>query len=68
MRLDARMSHTVLESLNPDNVNIPPDLKVSMYQRDGEAGFEISGSIPQVIGTADEMLAHAQVALDVVEQ
>lgn len=68
MRLDARASRTLLESLKPDNVNIPPGLSISMYEGDGEAGFEISGSIQQVTGTADEMLAHAQIALDVVEE
>jgi hypothetical protein len=67
LRLDPKRAGTLLESLRPDNVDLPPGLEISMDHADGEATFEISGSMKHVIGTADEMLAHAQVALDVVE-
>lgn len=67
LRLDPKRAGTLLESLGPDNVDLPPGLEISMDHTDGEAVFEISGHMKHVIGTADEMLAHAQVALDVVE-
>ncbi len=67
LRLDPKRAGTLLESLGPDNVDLPPGLEISMDHAGGEAVFEISGRMKHVIGTADEMLAHAQVALDVVE-
>ena len=67
LKLDSKRAGTLLESLKPDNVNLPPGLEISMTHGSGEAVFEISGGMGHVIGTADEMLAHAQVALDVVK-
>ena len=67
LRLDSKRAGTLLESLKPDNVNLPPGLDISMAYVEGEAVFEIHGGMGHVIGTADEMLAHAQVALDVVK-
>ena len=67
LRLDPKRAGTLLESLGPDNVDLPPGLEISMDHTGGETVFEISGHMKHVIGTADEMLAHAQVALDVVE-
>lgn len=67
MRLDSKRASTILESLGPDNVNIPKDLEICMSMTGDEAIIEISGRMGHVIGTADEMLAHAQVALDVMK-
>lgn len=67
LRLDSKKAGTLLKSLKPDNVNLPPGLEITMASGDGEAVFEISGRMGHVIGTTDEMLAHAQVALDVVK-
>ena len=67
LRLDRKVADTLLESLRPDNVQVPAGMSISMRYQDGNAEFDICGTIRQTIGTADEMLAHSQVALDVVQ-
>lgn len=62
-----RMAAMLYETLGPDNVDVPEDLQIRMSTRGGALVLEVAGegNLPRVIGTIDEMLAHAQVALDV---
>lgn len=69
LKLDEGKADVIREALNPDNVNFPSGLTMEMATQDGTAVIEVScpDNISRVIGTVDEVLAHVQVALDVVE-
>ena len=69
LKLDEEKADIIQRSLKPDNVDFPPGLSMEMATRDGAAIIEVASqnNVSQVIGTVDEVLAHIQVALDVVE-
>lgn len=69
LKLDEDKADVIQRSLKPDNVDFPPGLSMVMATRDGAAIIQVASqdNISQVIGTVDEVLAHIQVALDVVE-
>ncbi len=69
LKLDEGKADVIREALKPDNVDFPPGLTMEMTTQDGTAVIEIAcpDNISRVIGTVDEVLAHVQVALDVVE-
>lgn len=69
LKLDGQRVGVIQRVLKPDNVDFPSGLSMEMTARDGAAIIEVASqdNISQVIGTVDEVLAHIQVALDVVE-
>ena len=60
---------TVKEALDPDNVNFPKGLSLIVENIDNKVvfNFQSEDSMKKLIGTIDEVLAHVQVALKVIE-
>jgi tRNA threonylcarbamoyladenosine modification (KEOPS) complex Pcc1 subunit len=63
------MAHTVKKVLDPDNVNFPKGLSLNVENTDNKVvfNFESEDSMKKLIGTIDEVLAHVQVSLKVME-
>lgn len=67
MDLGAKRAGAVRDALVPDNVNFPPGLAMSMSIQNDTMTILVEGDhIENAMGTIDEVLAHAQVALDAV--
>lgn len=60
---------TVKKALDPDNVNFPQGLSLKVKNIDNKVifNFQNENSMKKLIGTVDEVLAHVQVALRVIE-
>jgi len=60
---------TVKKALEPDNVDFPKGLSLVVNNIDNKVvfNFENEGSMKKMISTIDEVLAHVQVSLKVIE-
>ena len=67
--LSKEKAQTVKKALAPDNVNFPKGLSLDVKNIDNKVvfNFENEDSMKKLIGTIDEVLAHIQVALKVIE-
>ncbi len=67
--LSKEKAQTVKEALDPDNVNFPQGLSLNVENIDNKVvfNFESEDNMKKLIGTMDEVLAHVQVALKVIE-
>ncbi|NND87398.1 MAG: hypothetical protein HKM23_08800 [Nitrosopumilus sp.] len=68
-KISKEKAETVKKALEPDNVNFPEGLSLSVENIDNKLvfNFESKKSMKQLIGTIDEVLEHIQVALKVIE-
>ena len=59
----------VKKAIEPDNVNFPEGLSLSVEKIDNKLvfNFESKKDMRKLIGTIDEVLEHVQVALKVIE-
>ncbi|MHA7733977.1 KEOPS complex subunit Pcc1 [Nitrosopumilus sp. S6] len=62
-------AETVKKALEPDNVDFPEGLSLSVENVDNKLvfNFESKKNMKQLIGTIDEVMDHIQVALKVIE-
>lgn len=69
LNLNEGIADMLYKSLGPDNVNIPSDMDISMSVTNGTLNIMVSSpdNPSRVIHTIDEMLAHAQMILDVTK-
>ena len=60
---------TVKKSLEPDNVNFPDGLSLKVEKIDNKLVFSFSnsGNMGKLISTVDEVLEHANLALEVIK-
>jgi soluble cytochrome b562 len=67
--LSKNMAHTIKKALDPDNVNFPKGLSLNVENIDNKVvfNFESDNGMKKLIGTIDEVLAHVQVSLKVIE-
>ncbi len=67
--LSKEKAQTVKEALDPDNVNFPKGLSLIVENIDNKVvfNFQSEDNMKKLIGTIDEVLAHVQVALKVIE-
>ena len=67
--LPKETAQTVKKALDPDNVNFPKGLSLNVENVDNKLvfNFENEDSMKKLIGTIDEVLAHVQVSLKVIE-
>jgi tRNA threonylcarbamoyladenosine modification (KEOPS) complex Pcc1 subunit len=67
--LSKEKAQTVKKALDPDNVNFPKGLSLDVKNIDNKVvfNFENEDNMKKLIGTIDEVLAHIQVALKVIE-
>ncbi len=67
--LSKEKAQTVKQALDPDNVNFPKGLSLIVENIDNKVvfNFQSEDSMKKLIGTIDEVLAHVQVALKVIE-
>ena len=67
--LSKEKAQTVKKALDPDNVNFPQGLSLDVKNIDNMVifKFESEDNMKKMIGTIDEVLAHVQVALKVME-
>jgi tRNA threonylcarbamoyladenosine modification (KEOPS) complex Pcc1 subunit len=67
--LSKEKAQTVKKALDPDNVNFPKGLSLNVKNIDNKVvfNFENKENMKKLIGTIDEVLAHVQVALKVIE-
>jgi tRNA threonylcarbamoyladenosine modification (KEOPS) complex Pcc1 subunit len=67
--LSKEKAQTVKKALDPDNVNFPKGLSLEVKNIDNKVvfNFENEDNMKKLIGTIDEVLAHVQVALKVIE-
>ncbi|MFB5617329.1 MAG: KEOPS complex subunit Pcc1 [Nitrosopumilus sp.] len=67
--LSKEKAQTVKKALDPDNVNFPHGLSLIVENVDNKLvfNFENEDDMKKLIGTVDEVLAHVQVALKVIE-
>lgn len=67
--LSKEKAQTVKTALDPDNVNFPKGLRLQVENVDNKLifNFENEDDMKKLIGTVDEVLAHVQVALKVIE-
>ena len=59
----------VEKSLAPDNINFPDDLSMKVEKIDNKLVFSFSnsGNMGKLISTIDEVLEHANLALEVIK-
>ena len=67
--LSKERAQSVKKALQPDNVNFPQGLSLEVENIDNKLvfNFESEDDMKKLIGTVDEVLAHVQVALKVIE-
>jgi tRNA threonylcarbamoyladenosine modification (KEOPS) complex Pcc1 subunit len=67
--LSKEKAQTVKKALDPDNVKFPQGLSLDVKNIDNKLvfNFENKDDMKKLIGTIDEVLAHVQVALKVIE-
>ena len=59
----------VKKSLEPDNIDFPDGLSLKVEKIDNKLGFSFSnsGNMGKLISTVDEVLEHANLALEVIK-
>ena len=64
-----RDGETVRKSLEPDNINFPDGLSLEVEKIDNKLVFNFSnsGNMGKLISTIDEVLEHANLALEVIK-
>ena len=64
-----RDAETVRKSLEPDNINFPDGLSLEVEKIDNKLVFSYSnsGNMGKLISTIDEVLEHANLALEVIK-
>ena len=67
--LSKEKAQTVKKALDPDNVNFPQGLSLIVENVDNKLvfNFENEDDMKKLISTVDEVLAHVQLALKVIE-
>ena len=67
--LSREKAQTVKKALDPDNVNFPQGLSLDVKNIDNKVvfNFENEDNMKKLIATVDEVLAHVQIALKVIE-
>ena len=67
--LTKEKAQTVKKALDPDNVNFPPGLSLTVENIDNKVvfNFENEDNMKKLISTIDEVLAHVQMSLKVME-
>lgn len=67
--LTKEKAQTVKKALDPDNVDFPPGLSLKVENIDNKVvfNFENEDNMKKVISTIDEVLAHVQMSLKVIE-
>ena len=67
--LSKNRADTVKKALDPDNVNFPKGLSLDVENIDNKLvfNFENEDDMKKLIATIDEVLAHVQIALKVIE-
>ncbi|MDX1441283.1 MAG: KEOPS complex subunit Pcc1 [Nitrosopumilaceae archaeon] len=67
--LSKKKVDTVKKALEPDNVNFPKGLSLNVENIDNKLvfNFENEEDMKKLIATIDEVLAHIQMALKVIE-
>lgn len=61
---------TIKKALEPDNIDFPKNLTLQVENFDNKLVFDFrsQGDMKKLIATVDEVLAHIQVALKVIEK
>ena len=67
--VSAKRVRAIKNALEPDNVNIPDGLSISMEEAGDKLifNFEGVGDMGHLIGTVDEILGHVGIALKVIQ-
>ncbi len=67
--LTKEKAQTVKKALDPDNVDFPPGLSLTVENIDNKVvfNFENEDDMKKLISTIDEVLAHVQMSLKVIE-
>ena len=67
--LSKEKARTIKKALDPDNVNFPEGLSLNVENIDNKVvfKFENEDDIKKLISTIDEVLAHVQMSLKVIE-
>ena len=67
--LTKEKAQTVKKALDPDNVDFPPGLSLRVENIDNKVvfNFENEDNMKKLISTIDEVLAHVQMSLKVIE-
>ena len=67
--LTKEKAHTVKKALDPDNVDFPKGLSLNVENIDNKVVFyfENEDNLKKLISTIDEVLAHVQMSLKVIE-
>jgi len=67
--LTKEKAQTVKKALEPDNVNFPPGLSLKVENIDNMVVFyfENENDLKKLISTIDEVLAHVQMSLQVID-
>ena len=68
-RISDKKASAVKKSLEPDNVNFPDGLSMKVEKIDNKLVFSFSnsGNMGKLISTVDEVLEHANLALEVIK-
>ena len=63
------MARSVEKSLEPDNIDFPDNLSMKVEKIDNKLVFNFSnsGNMGKLISTIDEVLEHANLALEVIK-
>ena len=67
--ISKKKADTVRKALEPDNIDFPKNLTLLVENIDNKLvfNFQSQGDMKKLISTVDEVLAHIQVALKVIE-
>jgi len=67
--ISQKKADAIMEALEPDNVDFPEGLSFEMENLDNALVFNFHsiGNMKKLTGTIDEVLAHVQMALKVME-
>jgi len=67
--ISQKKADAIMEALEPDNVDFPEGLSFEMENLDNALvfNFHSTGNMKKLTGTIDEVLAHVQMALKVME-
>ena len=67
--ISKKKADTVKKALEPDNIDFPKNLTLQVENVDNKLvfNFQSQGDMKKLIATVDEVLAHIQVALKVIE-
>ena len=67
--ISEKKADTVKKALEPDNIDFPKNLTLQVENIDNKLvfNFQSQGDMKKLIATVDEVLAHIQVALKVIE-